>query len=183
MTTENRRKLEGVIKSRRCHGKHLSFATLSCGEDGKDAVKVMFCRKEFDDDTNFPTKLSAMPYGASVRVEVVDTGKESLLVRSWDIVGEHPREQALQLAQEATGGVSCSKYLEARSKVFLSLHGDRMKELAANENSRKRQKQDSALSTNTSSDDTVHGNAQLARQDICRMADQEFALTTGRQEI
>ena len=124
--------IRGVIQSRRCHGKHLSFATilLDPPETTKTTVKVMFRRANFEPSAlhNFPTKLSELPYGGLVELRVQWVpDREAYEVKAWTLTGEHPRQRALRLAQSDNGdGVVCSKYLQERSKAFLELNHDTM---------------------------------------------------------
>lgn len=186
---EVRQDITGVIRSRRCHGKHLSFATIIADDadnstkQKEDAViKVMFRRAAFDGgdqpETNFPTKTSALPYGAKVKLQVVNVGRESLEVRSWGIIGEHPRDKALQTAKETSGGVSCTKYLQSRGDAFLNLHGDRLKNLASkrklrSSNNQQQHKDDNYdvkanvnVRDNDIDNDAAHGSAQVRGQRV-----------------
>eukprot|EP00977_Amphora_coffeiformis_P003618 scaffold703_cov168-Amphora_coffeaeformis.AAC.21 len=142
---KNRIQISGVIVKRRCLGKHLSFATLSNNLDQQphdELMKVVFRRARFDESNDssspsssamdsknclrFPVKASDLPYGAHVTLRVVSVVHEEgttttaeFEVRSWSLVGEHPRSQARQAATLPQGGaVSCTKYLKARGDLF-----------------------------------------------------------------
>ena len=153
---EHEQVVSGVIFRRRCLGKHLAFATIvrqrraicdkvneNEDDDDEDAVekKVVFRRAKFDESNSplsFPSSRSALPYGALVQVHVVrrnttdddDENRDSPLeVRTWTVLNEHPRAQALKQASvgESTAGgkgISCSKYFAQRAETFRKLHGD-----------------------------------------------------------
>lgn len=132
--------ISGMIAARRCLGKHLSFVTLARDDYGDPAttrrppIKVAFRRAQFDalpseaDNQNerrrclpFPVKSSDLPYGARVQMQVVakpGDAKPSYEVRSWCLVGEHPRTLALQAAETSNGAVSCTDYFKARGDLY-----------------------------------------------------------------
>ena len=132
--------ITGTIAERRCFGKHLSFVTLLLSkkndadeeESPSSVVKVVFRRTNFfaeatgRESRDFPVKNSDLPFGAFVSMNVVsvDRPSDSYEVRSWRLIGEHPREQAQKLAATKDGvgnAISCSKYLQAREEDFLKI--------------------------------------------------------------
>jgi len=147
---KDRIQISGVIVRRRCLGKNLSFAILSNHHDEQqppnvvEPIKVAFRRARFDEPKEssissslmasncrkFPVKASDLPYGAHVTLQVVVVVDEKskngtppeFEVRSWSLVGEHPRTEALQAATLPQGGaVSCTKYFKARGDLFQSV--------------------------------------------------------------
>ena len=134
--------ISGVIVARRCLGKHLSFVSLSVNKEQQqqqqqqdEPIKVAFRRAHFDESSSssssldqdrlkFPVKASDLPYGAHVALQgaVVDGAAASeFQVRSWSLVGQHPRTQAIQAATLQQGAVSCTKYFKARGDLFQSV--------------------------------------------------------------
>lgn len=97
-------------------------------------------QSEQDHDNHpFPSKNTALPYGAFVSLVVVresmmtatsssiapDPDNESYHVKSWKIL-VHPREEAIKGAKHTEGneGISCSDYLRARGDAYLRFNGD-----------------------------------------------------------
>lgn len=124
------RRLEGYIVRRRCMGKNLTFVTLSRNTENvqQDVFKVMFRRDLFNNqDENFPIKVSNLPYGALIAVEVFQLGDnqdDPPVVWSWNMINDNPRLRALEQAQQVGGGFSCSKYLKVRADTYALFHGD-----------------------------------------------------------
>jgi hypothetical protein len=125
-------KVVGYIVRRRPLGKTLAFADIQVeqsddDDDGKaqDATifQVVFGRdspswnKDYDD--TFPTKQSALPYGAKVRLDLVEKDNR-FEVHTWEILSD-PRDVALEAAKQkgVDGSISCTTYLKARSDAFL----------------------------------------------------------------
>jgi hypothetical protein len=130
-------KVIGYIVRRRPLGKKLAFADIqverSEGDDDNDndddkaqeatTFQVVFGRdspswnKDFDD--TFPTKQSALPYGAKVMLDLVEKDNR-FEVHTWEILSD-PRDVALEAAKQkgVDGSISCTTYLKARSDAFL----------------------------------------------------------------
>jgi hypothetical protein len=128
----------GLIVTRRCYGKHLSFASIrplpennaddsnTNNDDTNHDSKVVFRRAYFKGE-NFPIKTSDLPYGAHVSLNVTvgtTTTQEALQVTSWSMLAEDPKTQALRVAKEGEG-VSCSTYLQVRANAYFSLNEKR----------------------------------------------------------
>lgn len=140
----------GRIVRRRSLGKNLAFADIQRDADDNDQdteeandggatctttrrmVQIAFRRTSPSWDTlrddTFPTKVSSLPYGARVRLnlrtrilsETIIQKGPSLEVHDWDIIGASPRKVATKAAtEEGADGISCSKYLKSRGDVFL----------------------------------------------------------------
>ncbi|VEU41105.1 unnamed protein product [Pseudo-nitzschia multistriata] len=142
-------KLRGFITRRRCMGKNLAFADVlveECDDESsillsppeqppERKIEVMFQRGTpeavWDSEikpTNheFPTKNSALPYGALVflDVRVPAKGKIAYRVEAWKIK-VNPKEGAIMTAREGRSeGVSCSIYLQKRCEAFSKFNGE-----------------------------------------------------------
>jgi len=130
--------LMGTIVQRRCLGKSLAFATIlvvkepeniaaSSIDDTTQRIAVAFRISSFPTTsattTPFPTKPSQLPFGAQVEFHVIPATRPqgpSWEVVAWQILVD-PRHEARVVAQVGDqGGVSCSKYLQARGQAYLT---------------------------------------------------------------
>ena len=175
-------KVVGYIVRRRPLGKKLAFVdiqveTTSDVDDDKteeDAtiVQVVFGRdspswnKEFDD--TFPTKQSALPYGAKVMLDLIEKDNR-FEVHTWEIISD-PRHVALEKAtKQKDGSISCTTYLKARSDAFLRFNQNPTVEMIETRSNLKQQQQqqqqqlssDATTDTNgTEGGENAHGDSR-----------------------
>jgi hypothetical protein len=172
-------KVVGYIVRRRPLGKKLAFVDIQVGKsDGDDddddkaqdatIFQVVFGRdsqswnKEFDD--TFPTKQSALPYGAKVVLDLVERDNR-FEVHTWEILSD-PRNVALEAAKQkgVDGSISCTTYLKARSDAFLRFNQNptvEMIETRSNEKLSSSSLESSAIPPTTTTDgENAHGDSR-----------------------
>lgn len=141
-------RLKGWIVRRRCFGKNLAFSDILTNEEfeheelleepalessesnsNTKQIEVMFQRgveaSVWDRNTSptkneFPTKSSALPYGALVSLDICEPLENTKIyrVKSFQIL-QNPRQEALLAAKEGKeDGVSCSTYLRIRKESY-----------------------------------------------------------------